>query len=48
MPARHWIGVLDAMVKADTVYSPGYDFNDSNLPIGAAYCALLAERYLQP
>jgi hippurate hydrolase len=29
------------------VHNPGYDFNDSNLPIGAAYWALLAESYLQ-
>lgn len=28
------------------VHNPGYDFNDSNLPIGAAYWALLAESYL--
>jgi hippurate hydrolase len=29
------------------VHNPGYDFNDGNLPIGAAYWALLAETYLQ-
>jgi len=29
------------------VHNPGYDFNDANLPIGAAYWALLAESYLQ-
>ena len=29
------------------VHNPGYDFNDSNLPIGAAYWALMAENYLQ-
>jgi len=28
------------------VHNPGYDFNDHNLPIGAAYWALLAERFL--
>lgn len=28
------------------VHNPGYDFNDANLPIGAAYWAMLAERYL--
>jgi hippurate hydrolase len=28
------------------VHNPGYDFNDSNLPIGAAYWAMLAESYL--
>ncbi|WP_256734781.1 M20 aminoacylase family protein [Variovorax sp. dw_954] len=28
------------------VHNQGYDFNDSNLPIGAAYWALLAETYL--
>lgn len=28
------------------VHNPGYDFNDANLPIGSAYFALLAERYL--
>lgn len=28
------------------VHNPGYDFNDSNLPIGAAYWACLAENYL--
>ncbi|HUH86824.1 MAG TPA: amidohydrolase, partial [Pusillimonas sp.] len=29
------------------VHNPGYDFNDRNLPIGAAYWALLAEHYLR-
>lgn len=29
------------------VHNPGYDFNDDNLPIGAAYWAYLAESYLQ-
>lgn len=29
------------------VHNPGYDFNDGNLPIGAAYWALLAETYLR-
>jgi hippurate hydrolase len=28
------------------VHNPGYDFNDANLPIGAAYWASLAETYL--
>ena len=28
------------------VHNPGYDFNDSNLPIGAAYWAMLTEHYL--
>jgi len=28
------------------VHNPAYDFNDSNLPIGAAYWAMLAETYL--
>ena len=28
------------------VHNPGYDFNDANLPIGAAYWALLTERFL--
>ena len=27
-------------------HNPGYDFNDRNLPIGAAYWALLAQRFL--
>lgn len=30
------------------VHNPGYDFNDANLPIGAAYWSCLAETYLQP
>ena len=30
------------------VHNPGYDFNDGNLAIGAAYWALLAERFLVP
>jgi hippurate hydrolase len=30
------------------VHNPGYDFNDDNLPIGAAYWSSLAESYLQP
>ncbi len=28
------------------VHNPGYDFNDDNIAIGAAYWALLAERFL--
>jgi len=28
------------------VHNPGYDFNDANLPVGAAYWALLVERFL--
>jgi hippurate hydrolase len=28
------------------VHNPGYDFNDNNVTIGAAYWALLAERFL--
>jgi len=29
------------------VHNPGYDFNDRNLPIGAAYWAMLAEEFLR-
>jgi hippurate hydrolase len=29
------------------VHNPGYDFNDKNIAVGAAYWALLAERYLK-
>lgn len=35
-------------VGACMVHNPGYDFNDANLPIGAAYWVLLAERFLVP
>ncbi|CAM3666004.1 M20 aminoacylase family protein [Polaromonas hydrogenivorans] len=28
------------------VHNPGYDFNDDNLPVGAAYWVALAERFL--
>ncbi|KJK22692.1 amidohydrolase [Burkholderiaceae bacterium 16] len=28
------------------VHNPAYDFNDKNVPVGAAYWALLCERYL--
>ena len=28
------------------VHNPGYDFNDGNLEIGAAYWSLLAETFL--
>ena len=28
------------------VHNPGYDFNDDNIAIGAAYWALLAQRFL--
>ena len=28
------------------VHHPGYDFNDANLPVGAAYWVRLAERFL--
>ena len=30
------------------VHNPGYDFNDANLAVGAAYWALLTERFLAP
>jgi hippurate hydrolase len=30
-----------------SVHNPAYDFNDANLPIGAAYWALLARRFLR-
>jgi len=30
------------------VHNPGYDFNDAILPIGAAYWALLVQRFLTP
>ncbi|WP_332776625.1 M20 aminoacylase family protein [Polaromonas sp.] len=33
-------------VGACMVHNPGYDFNDANLPLGAAYWALLAQRFL--
>ena len=29
------------------VHNPGYDFNDDNIAIGAAYWVLLTERFLQ-
>jgi hippurate hydrolase len=29
------------------VHNPGYDFNDANVPVGAAYWVLLTERYLR-
>ena len=29
------------------VHNPGYDFNDDNVAIGAAYWVLLAERFLR-
>jgi len=28
------------------VHNPGYDFHDGNIPIGAAFWALLVRRYL--
>jgi hippurate hydrolase len=28
------------------VHNPHYDFNDKNLPVGAAYWARLVERFL--
>ncbi|MGH8035152.1 MAG: M20/M25/M40 family metallo-hydrolase, partial [Lysobacterales bacterium] len=28
------------------VHNPGYDFNDANLPVGAAYGAMLTQRFL--
>ncbi len=30
------------------VHNPGYDFNDDNVAVGAAYWVLLAERFLTP
>lgn len=32
--------------SACMVHNPAYDFHDGNVPVGAAYWALLAERYL--
>lgn len=32
--------------QACMVHNPGYDFNDANLPVGAAYWVRLAERFL--
>ena len=32
--------------SACMVHNPGYDFNDANLPVGAAYWVRLAERFL--
>lgn len=32
---------------ACSVHNPAYDFNDANLPIGAAFWALLARRFLR-
>ncbi len=29
------------------VHNPGYDFNDDNIPVGAAYWVLLTERFLR-
>jgi hippurate hydrolase len=29
------------------VHNPGYDFNDDNVAIGAAYWVMLAERFLR-
>ena len=29
------------------VHNPGYDFNDANIPVGAAYWVLVAERFLE-
>jgi hippurate hydrolase len=30
------------------VHNPGYDFNDANLPVGAAFWSRLVERFLDP
>ena len=30
------------------VHNPGYDFDDDNIAIGAAYWVLLAQRFLTP
>ena len=30
------------------VHNPGYDFNDDNVAVGAAYWSLLVQRFLQP
>jgi hippurate hydrolase len=29
------------------VHNPGYDFNDDNIAVGAAYWVLLAQRFLR-
>ena len=36
-----------AVAHACMVHNPGYDFNDDILPVGAAFWALLAQRYLK-
>jgi hippurate hydrolase len=36
-----------AVAHACMVHNPGYDFNDDILPVGAAFWALLTQRYLK-
>ena len=36
-----------AAAHACMVHNPGYDFNDDILPVGAAFWALLTQRYLK-
>ncbi|BDB26745.1 amidohydrolase [Cupriavidus sp. P-10] len=41
-----WIGNGEGAEGGCMVHNPGYDFNDGNIPVGAAYWALLCERFL--
>jgi amidohydrolase len=43
-----WIGNGPEHQDGCMLHSPGYDFNDSILPIGASYWMELAESWLQP
>ena len=44
MGTKYGCGIAEC--GACMVHNPGYDFNDANLPVGAAYWALLVERFL--
>jgi hippurate hydrolase len=41
-------GVDGNTASACMVHNPGYDFNDDNIAVGAAYWVALAQRFLQP
>jgi hippurate hydrolase len=42
-----WLGQGSA-AKGAALHTPGYDFNDEVLPVGAGLLATLAERRLAP
>jgi hippurate hydrolase len=45
-PGSYWLIGNGAGPGSCMVHNPGFDFNDDILPVGAAFWALLTQRYL--